>query len=71
MITRDGTAILELTREQIVTRLQREARRRLGMSATEMVKRYRAGRLLDPGRVADLIALAHLLPDDDPFYIST
>jgi hypothetical protein len=33
-----------------------------------MLRAYRAGRLDDPGRVADLLVLADLLPDDDPLF---
>lgn len=67
MITRE----LELTREEIVERLERGAQRRLGMSAQEMVDAYRSCTLKDLGRVADLLALASLLSKDDPLFVST
>lgn len=69
MITR--APVLELTQEEISERLERGARHRLGISAKEMVEAYRSGTLKDPGRVADLLALAHLLPKDDPLFVST
>lgn len=63
--------LLQLTQEEISERLERGAKHRLGMSAKEMVEAYRSGTLKNPGRVADLIALAHLLPKDDPLFVST
>lgn len=69
MITR--TPALELTREQIVTRIERGAQRRLHMSAQELVCAYSTGQLPDPGRVADLLALASLLQKNDPLFVST
>ena len=69
MITR--SPVLELTREEIVERLERGAQHRLHMSANELVEAYRTGTLRDPGQVADLLALAHLLPKDDPLFVST
>jgi hypothetical protein len=53
-----------------LARLEEGARSRAGLSAKEMVKRYLAGRLDDPGRVADLLALARLLPEDDPLFVA-
>lgn len=61
-----SAAVLELTRGDIIDRIEQGARRRLGMSARELIRAYQAGRLDDPGRVGDLLALAALLPDDDP-----
>ncbi len=61
--------ILELTREDIVARIEQGAWRRRRLSARELLRRYRAGALDDPGEVADLLALAHLLPDDDPLFV--
>jgi hypothetical protein len=51
----------ELTPEYIRDRVDEEARRRLGISGEEMLRRFEHGELEDPGRVADLIALADLL----------
>ncbi len=64
----DSVPVLELSREEIVDRLERGTQRRLHMSAQEFVQAYRAGRLPDPGAVADLLALVFLLPDNDPLF---
>jgi hypothetical protein len=64
-----GTPVLELARDEIVSRISDGARLRLGMSAEQMLSAYRVGQLEDPGRVADLLALARLLRDDDPLLI--
>jgi len=65
------TSSLDLSREEIIGRLERGARHRLRMSAEEMVRAYREGCLSDPGQVADLLALAHLLDERDPLFVST
>ena len=64
MLEKDS--IIELTRDELVGRLEAEARRRRGMSAQQLLLAYREGRLEDPGEVADLLALASLLSEDDP-----
>jgi hypothetical protein len=38
------------------------------MSAEEMIRSYQDGTLKDLGSVAELLALAHLLPQDDPLF---
>ena len=68
-MTTNGANVLELTREDIVKRLERGARRRLGISAAQMVRHYRAGKLEDPGRVGDLLILASLLPKRDRLFV--
>jgi len=60
---------LELTRDEIVARLDAEARRRRDMSAEDLVRAYRRGELTDPGRGADLLALASLLDPTDPLFV--
>jgi hypothetical protein len=40
--------------------------RRLGTSGVALLRAWREERLADPGDVADLLALAALLADDDP-----
>lgn len=69
MIEQDGT--IELSREELIDQLDREAMRRRGVSARELLLAYKAGRLDDPGEVADLLALADLLPEDDPLFAAT
>lgn len=64
----DSTIPLELTRESIVQQLDREARRRLNISGEELVRQFRSGLLKDCGKVADLLALASLLTEDDPLF---
>ena len=64
----DNGTVLEMTREEILERIEQGARKRLGVSARELVLAYRARRLDDPGRVADLLVLADLLPEDDPLF---
>ncbi len=60
---------IELTREEIVARIEQGAQRRKRMSAGDRVTAYRAGRLEDPGKVADLLALASLLPEEDTLFV--
>jgi hypothetical protein len=60
---------LDLTRDQIAEILESEARRRLSMSATEMVRHYRSGELPDVGGISDLLMLASLLSDDDELFV--
>ena len=59
---------IELSRDEIVAQLEEGAKARRGMSARELVLAYQKGRLEDPGEVADLLALASLLPDEDPIF---
>ena len=63
---RELDAVFELSRDEIIERIERGAQRRLNTSARDLVRRYRTGKLQDPGSVADLLALANLLPDNDP-----
>lgn len=60
--------VLKLSRKQIIDRIERGAQRRLGMSAKEFIRACEEGRIKDPGAVADLIALTHLLPEKDPLF---
>jgi hypothetical protein len=63
-------SVLELTRSEIITRIERGAKHRgLPYSAEDLMDAYRGGRLDDPSGVADLVGLASLLPDDDPLFI--
>lgn len=65
----EGSIIVRLTRGQIIDSLEKAARARVGLSARVMLRRYRQGRLTDPGRVTDLIALSNLLRKNDPILV--
>jgi len=58
--------IVKLSRSEILSSLEKGARDRVGMSARLMLRRHRQGRLPDPSRVSDLIALSNLLRKNDP-----
>ena len=62
----DSCTIVKLSRAQIVDSLEKGARARIGLSARTMLRRYKNGRLPDPSRVTDLIALSNLLRKNDP-----
>ncbi len=62
------TTVVELTRGELLCRLEAGAQRRRGLSARDLLRLYRAGTLEEPCEVADLLALADLLPDDDPLF---
>jgi len=51
----------ELDADYIRQAIDAEARARLGISGEELLARFERGELEDPGRVADLLALADLL----------
>jgi transcriptional regulator with XRE-family HTH domain len=57
---------IKLSRGEILNSLEKGARDRVGMSARLMLRRYRQGRLPDPSRVSDLVALSNLLRKNDP-----
>lgn len=58
--------VVKLSREEILQSLESAARARTGLSARVMLRKYREGRLADPGRVIDLVALSNLLRKNDP-----
>lgn len=60
--------VLKLSREEILDRIDREARVRLRMTGEEFLRQYRAGVLDNLGEVADLIVLVNLLAEDDPLF---
>lgn len=64
----DTVPVLELTREEIISQIEAEARRRRGLSAGELLLAYRQGCLKNPGEVVDLLCLADLLAEDDPIF---
>lgn len=57
---------IEMTRDEILGILEKGAQERRGVSAGRLLADYRAGRLEEPGEVADLLLLGGLLPHDDP-----
>ncbi len=64
-----GHPVEKLSREQIVDILETKSRKRLGISAKQLLKRYRAVKLDDVGEVADLVILASGLPKNDPLFV--
>ena len=59
---------LILTRDEIVERIEREARARRGVSAAALIGSYRDGTLDEPCEVMDILGIAFLLPSDDPLH---
>jgi len=66
----DRCPILKLSRDEILSRIDCAAQQRLRMSGPELLRAYKAGRLVDSGSVADVIVLANLLAEDDPVFAS-
>jgi hypothetical protein len=66
----DRPSVLTLSREEILSRIDCAAQQRLRMSGPEMLRAYKAGRLMDLGSVADVIVLANLLAENDPVFVS-
>ena len=65
-----SSPVLQLTRSQLISRIERGAKQRgLLSSAEDLIRAYRQGELEDPSAVADLVGLASLLPDDDPLFV--
>jgi hypothetical protein len=64
----DGSSsgMVHLSRSDIISCLESEARRRCNLSAQQFLKRANTGRLRDAGAVADLLSLAKLLRKNDP-----
>jgi len=63
-----GNEPLDLSQSQIHALLEQAARERFGLTAFDLMKKYRQGELDDPGAVADLLPLACLLAKDDPLF---
>lgn len=61
-------AVVELTRDEILEQIEDGARKRRGISAEAFVRAYHRGELPEPCEDADLLALAFLLPADDPIF---
>ena len=66
MITTADT--IEMSRREILECIEEGAQARVGMSAIELLQRYREGRLSNPGEVADILVLSDLLDPDDPIF---
>jgi hypothetical protein len=60
------TAVVKLSRAEIVQSLELAARERTGLSARVLLRRYRLGKLQNPSAVSDLVALSNLLRKNDP-----
>jgi hypothetical protein len=54
---------VELSEQELVEYLEREAQARLGMSADDLLRHAAEGTLEDVGAVADLLVLADVLLD--------
>jgi hypothetical protein len=65
-VTAYASDALELSRDRIANLIEHGAKERRGISARRLVRAYKRGQLREPGEVADLLALACLLSDDDP-----
>lgn len=66
-MTLTDTAV-EYTRDELVAEIDATAREVIGMSAAELAHAYRNGTLEAPSRVADIIALINLLPENDTLF---
>jgi hypothetical protein len=66
-MTQTDSAI-EYTRDELIAEVDAASKRATGMSAAELAFAYRTGKLEMPSRVADLLALLNLLPDNDPLF---
>jgi hypothetical protein len=56
------------SREEIIAEVDRAARERRGISGRRLVRAWRTGRLESCG-VVDILILASLLDEDDPFFL--
>jgi hypothetical protein len=59
---------VELSREEIVRLVDQGARSRRGISGEQLIREFRAGRLPEPCEVLDLLSLASLLAESDPYF---
>jgi hypothetical protein len=60
--------VAKMRRSQVLSHIDTESRKRLGISGAAMMRQYRRGKLRDVGRVADLIVWSDILPEDDPIF---
>jgi uncharacterized protein YehS (DUF1456 family) len=56
----------EISADEIRGILDTEAKKRLGLSGDELLRRYDAGEIADPSEIADLLILADLLMEPQP-----
>ena len=61
--------VREWTTDEIHDALERLAHERLGVDAATLAQAYQEGRAEDSGDLADFLALAFLLPEDDPLFV--
>ncbi len=66
---KNGHTIHRYTRAEIIAEIDQGARARLNLSASDLIRRYKSGRLSEPGRVGDILMLAGLLPKKHPLYV--
>ena len=55
----------ELTRDEIVSRIEEQTKARFGLSAADFIREYRAGRLKDPIEATDVMTLVAILAEED------
>ncbi len=68
MLIRESGSDIALSRDEIIERIDKGARQRRGVSGRSLIAAYQEGRLEQAGDVADLLVLAELLEDNDPFF---
>jgi hypothetical protein len=66
-VNSNGYAVVRLSRNEIVRRIEEGARERCGVSARALLRKYRMGKI-DRGGIADLLALSNLLRKNDPIF---
>lgn len=67
-MTLEASPEVSLSRADILGTMDRISKERRGKTARQIFRDYSAGRLESPGEVIEVIALARLLDDDDPFF---
>lgn len=63
-----NNGIEKVSRQHVIDLLETRSRKRLGISAKQMLKKYRTGKLESVGEVADLLVIADMLPPNDPIF---
>ena len=57
------------SRDDLAGYIDTASRQRVRLTADQLIRAYREGRLEDPGDVADLLVLVGALPKDDPLLV--